>query len=117
MISPADPNLEQPENRRKSGRVPFASVRGFIEYNGTPLPDHSEFLPASGLDLSQTGLAFTTPRWPSSDSIVVTLGDARNPTYATARIVGCLSTSADPDEKQFEVRCEFERWLVRASNS
>jgi hypothetical protein len=84
-----------------------------IEHNGTP-PDASEFRPVKALDLSHTGLAFSTTRWPSSDWVVVMLGDHDNPSYATARIVGCLNKSAGPDDKRFEVRCEFERWLAPA---
>lgn len=111
MTSPARPTRKQLEDRRTSGRVPFASVRGVAEYNGS-LPDQSEFRPVKGRDLSQTGIAFDTTRWPTSDSIVVMLGDRENPSFARARIVGCLCESLDPDTKQFEVRCEFEKWLV-----
>ena len=95
-------------DRRTSARVPFGSVLGVIEHNGT-LPDSSEFRPVKAVDLSQTGIAFSTTRWPSSDWVVVMLGEQDNPRYATARVVGCLSKSADPYEKRFEVRCEFEQ--------
>ena len=107
----AAPNTEGPADRRASARVPFGSVLGVIEHNGT-LPDHAEFRPVQALDLSHTGLAFTTARWPSSDWVVVMLGDEQAPRYATARIVGCLNKSSAEEGKRFEVRCEFERWLT-----
>ena len=111
MTSPARPTRKELEDRRSSGRVPFASVRGVAEYKGS-LPDNSEFRPVKGRDLSQTGIAFGTTHWPTSDSIVVMLGDRENPYFAMARIIGCLCKFDDPNEKQFEVRCEFEKWLV-----
>lgn len=116
MTSLARPNIEEPLDRRTSGRVPFGAVLGVIEHNGT-LPDVSEFRPVKALDLSQTGIAFSTTRWPSSDWVVVMLGDRENPSYATARVVGCLNKSADPDEKRFEVRCEFEQWLSNSARA
>ena len=110
MNSNSKPDVDEAENRRASARVPFASILGIADYNGT-LPDHSEFRPVKGRDLSHTGIAFHTQKWPTSDSIVVMVGDRKNPSYASANIVGCLRNAADPDDHQFEVRCEFERWL------
>ena len=112
MNSIGGPNLEEPENRRTSARVPFASIFGIADDDRT-LPDHSEFHPVKGRDLSQTGIAFGMKRWPSSDMIVVMVGDRENPSYAAAHIVGCLRDSSDPNETRFEVRCEFDRWLER----
>ena len=108
----ASEKLTDSTDRRTSARVPFGAVLGVIEHNGS-LPDRSEFRPVKALDLSQTGIAFSTTRWPSSDCVVVMLGDRDKPSFAMARIVGCLSQSADPGEKRFEVRCEFEQWLTR----
>jgi hypothetical protein len=85
-------------------------VIGIAEYNGT-LPAQTEFRLVKGRDLSQTGIAFDTTRWPHSDSIVVMVGDRKKPSYAAAQIVGCLRNSTGADEKLYEVRCEFERWL------
>ena len=111
MTSPTRINHDESLDRRASSRVPFGAVLGVIEHNGT-LPDDSEFRPVKALDLSQTGVAFSTTRWPSSDWVVLMMGDRQHPSFATARIVGCLSKSQDPELKQFEVRCEFEQWLV-----
>lgn len=113
MLPVATPNIDEPVDRRTSARVPFGAVLGVIEHNGT-LPHASEFRPVKALDLSQTGISFITTRWPSSDWVVVMLGDQQNPSYATARVVGCQSLSANPAEKRFEVRCEFEEWLQAA---
>jgi len=111
MPSSATPDTAAPVDRRTSARVPFGSVLGVIEHNGT-LPDSAEFRPVRALDLSHTGIAFSTTRWPSSDWVVLMLGDHENSSYATARVVGCLNKSTDPNEKRFEVRCEFEQWLL-----
>ncbi len=111
MNSFGRPSSEQLENRRTSSRVPFASVLGIANYDGT-LPDHSEFHAVKGQNLSQTGIAFDIKRWPTSDSIVVMIGTREKPSYAAAHIVSCLRSSEDADESHFEVRCEFERWLT-----
>ena len=111
MNSIGKPNLDEFENRRSSPRVPFASICGVADYNGT-VPDDSEFRPVKGRDLSQTGIAFDTTSWPCSDSIVVMCGDRNNPTYVAAHIVGCIRIGEGSDEESFEVRCKFERWLT-----
>lgn len=110
MSSVEPPILADTVDRRNSARVPFGAAIGVIEHNGT-VPDASEFRPVNALDLSHTGIAFSTTRWPSSDWVVVMLGDRNKPQFATARVVTCLSKSADREAKRFEVRCEFEQWL------
>ena len=112
MTSPAPTNIEDPTDRRASSRVPFAAVFRVSERDGNGrLPDPAEFRPVQALDLSHTGIAFSTTLWPTSDSLVLMMGDRDNPSLAAARIVGCRSLSTDPHEKRFEVRCEFEAWL------
>ena len=111
MPSLAPANLEEPLDRRTSTRVPFGAVLGVIEHDGR-LPDPAEFRPVTAVDLSHTGIAFSTTRWPSSDWVVLMLGERGDPSYATARVVGCLNKSADRNAKCFEVRCEFEEWVL-----
>lgn len=104
-------DTEQGIDRRSSARVAYGAVLGVIEHNGT-LPAAAELRPVKALDLSHTGVSFTTTRWPSSDWLLIKLGSSRKARYASARVVGCRSKVAEDDLRKFEVRCEFEQWLT-----
>ena len=105
---------EQDIDRRNSARVSYGAVLGVIEHNGT-LPAPAELRPVKALDLSHTGVSFTTTRWPSSDWLLIKMGTSRKPRYASARVVGCRGQVTDDDTRRFEVRCEFEQWLTPVS--
>ena len=107
-------DTQQGIDRRGSARVSYGAVLGVIEHNGT-LPDASELRPVKALDLSHTGVSFTTTRWPSSDWLLIKMGSPRKPRYASARVVGCRSQANEDDTRRFEVRCEFEQWLTPAT--
>lgn len=102
------------DDRRNSARVSYGAVLGVVEHNGT-LPTTSELRPVQALDLSHTGVSFTTKRWPSSDWLLIMMGTSEQPRYASARVVGCRSQVAEDDTRRFEVRCEFEQWLTPQS--
>ena len=104
-------DLKQDIDRRNSARVSYGAVLGVIEHNGT-LPSTSELRPVKALDLSHTGVSFTTTRWPSSDWLLIKMGSSRKPRYASARVVGCRSQVTDDDLRRYEVHCEFEQWLT-----
>lgn len=108
--SMAGVNLEESLERRTSGRVPFGAVLGIREYHGA-LPDADQFRPVQAIDLSQTGISFRTEQWPRHDSLVVMLGSSSKPSYAVARVVECQSRAASGNQRQFDVRCEFEQWI------
>ena len=106
--------VEQESDRRSSARVSYGAVLGVIEHNGT-VPSASELRPVKALDLSHTGVSFTTTRWPSSDWLLIMLGTADAPRYASARVVGCRGRVGEDDGvRRFEVHCEFEQWLMPA---
>ncbi|MEO8497101.1 MAG: hypothetical protein ABI614_18670 [Planctomycetota bacterium] len=107
-------NIEHDSDRRSSSRVSYGAVLGVIEHNGT-LPTKSELRPVKALDLSHTGVSFTTSRWPSSDWLLIMLGSSQKPRYASARVVGCQSKVTADDTRRFEVHCEFEQWLTPVS--
>ena len=104
-------DVEQEKDRRSSSRVSYGAVLGVIEHNGT-LPAKSELRRVKALDLSHTGVSFSTTRWPSSDWLLIMLGSTQKPRYASARVVGCQSKVADDGSRRFEVHCEFEQWLT-----
>ena len=101
---------EDAADRRASSRVSFEAVLGVAEYKGR-LPTATAFRPVPALDLSHTGVRFNTTSWPTSDSLVLMLGNRRTPTFAVARIVGCDAQVTENGERCFAVRCEFEKWL------
>lgn len=107
------PDLEQDNDRRGSSRVSYGAVLGVIEHNGT-LPETAELRPVKALDLSHTGVSFSTTRWPSSDWLLIMMGTSQQPRYAAARVVGCQCKLSDDDVRHFEVHCEFEQWLTPA---
>ncbi|MCA9124333.1 MAG: hypothetical protein H6822_08015 [Planctomycetaceae bacterium] len=104
-------DTEQDHDRRTSARVSYGAVLGVIEHNGT-LPAATEMRPVKALDLSHTGVSFTTTRWPSSDWLLIMLGSKQKPRYASARVVGCQTKATTDDTRRFEVHCEFEQWLA-----
>ena len=108
------PDQEQDVDRRGSSRVSYGAVLGVIEHNGT-LPEAAELRPVKALDLSHTGVAFTTTRWPSSDWLLIMMGTSKKPRYASARVVGCRGIVSEDDVRRFEVHCEFEQWLTPAN--
>ncbi|MEX0819024.1 MAG: hypothetical protein WD070_05515 [Pirellulaceae bacterium] len=108
------PDPEQDHDRRSSARVSYGAVLGVIEHNGT-LPATSELRPVKALDLSHTGLSFSTTRWPGSDWLLIMLGSSQKPRFASARVVGCHSVVTGDDTRRFEVHCEFEQWLTPTS--
>ena len=101
---------EEVADRRASSRVPFEAILGVAEYTGR-VPAVTAFRPVQALDLSHTGVRFATTTWPTSDSVVLMLGNRRTPTFATARVVGCAARTTDDGERCYAVRCEFEKWL------
>ncbi len=108
------PDIEQNDDRRSSARVSYGALLGVIEHNGT-LPTTSELRPVKAIDLSHTGLSFTTTRWPSSDWLLIMMGSSQKPRYASARVVGCEGRIAEDETRRFEVHCEFEQWLTPIS--
>ena len=104
-------DTEQDHDRRTSDRVSYGAVLGVIEHNGT-LPAATEMRPVKALDLSHTGVSFTTTRWPSSDWLLIMLVSKQKPRYASARVVGCQTKATTDDTRRFEVHCEFEQWLA-----
>ena len=108
-------DIEQHDDRRNSARVSYGAVLGVIEHNGT-LPAKSELRPVKALDLSHTGVSFSTTRWPSSDWLLIMLGSSQKPRYASVRVVGCQSKPTEGDLRRFEVHCEFEQWLTPMSS-
>ena len=104
-------DVEHDNDRRNSARVSYGAVLGVVEHNGT-VPAASELRPVKALDLSHTGVAFTTTRWPSSDWLLIMMGTSQQPRYASARVVGCRGQVTEDDTRRFEVRCEFEQWLT-----
>jgi len=65
-----------------------------------------------GFDLSHTGISFSTPTWPPTDHLMVSLGDMQSPALVSARVVACgRSAHEAADPSFFEVRCEFEKWM------
>ncbi|MDA1051077.1 MAG: hypothetical protein O3C40_11450 [Planctomycetota bacterium] len=111
MLTLLTADMEQDNDRRNSARVSYGAVLGVIEHNGT-LPTKSELRPVKALDLSHTGVSFTTTRWPSSDWLLIMMGSSQQPRYASARVVGCRSQATEDDTRRFEVHCEFEQWLT-----
>ena len=62
-------------------------------------------------DLSQTGISFTTTTWPAAESLVVMFGEEK-PSQVVARVVNVRSESSDPDDRCFDVSCEFVEWIT-----
>ena len=81
--------VEKPvkSEKRKSKRVAYEITMQIAPYDGTTLPDADDFQPVVTRDLSPTGISFYTPAEPTADQIVLMVGDHRQPSYVTARVV------------------------------
>jgi hypothetical protein len=104
-------NPETMTDRRSSRRVSFAARLSISTSGGTTIPSDDLFHPVKAVNLSQTGLSFTTTQWPGSDELLVRFSDHSKPRHATARVIACRREELDGGESRFEVRCEFGEWL------
>ena len=112
MSQPKSPRaLDTVTDRRSSRRVSFAARVSVSTWSGTSIPSDKLFQPVKAVNLSQTGLSFTTTKWPGSDELLVRFSEHAAPTHATARVIACHREEAEDGSSRFEVRCEFAEWL------
>ena len=93
--------------RRHSDRRPYDCVQLLAPFDGEILPQQHEFYHVKCLDLSPSGIAFTTrnpPQWPQ---MVIALGQAPF-TFVVARIVQVVPLEQPGLVK---IGCEFQRKL------
>lgn len=107
-----DFELSFESNAAESTRVPFCGSLGIARFDGQTPPDQQSFAPVDGFDLSHTGISFATSDWPSTDRLMVALGDDRAPVLVSARVVACRKQADQDAPGGFEVRCEFDRWYT-----
>ena len=93
-----------------AARVPFSGALGVAGFHGQTPPDRKSFEPVEGFNLSHTGISFATPVWPTTDRLMVALGDDRSPVLVSARVVACSKRTDQDDPTAYEVRCEFDQW-------
>ena len=105
---PAVANLEKrvKSEKRKSKRVAYEITMQIAPYDGTIVPDADEFQPVVTRDLSPTGISFYTSAEPTTDQIVLMIGDHRQPSYITARIVRSQQGYYQR-KRQYLVGCAF----------
>jgi len=97
----------------ESMRVPFSGSLAIALFEGQALPERDAFEAVEGFNLSHTGISFATPTWPTSDRLMVALGDERAPVLVSARVITChkcVDRTDENDSMSYEVECEFEQW-------
>jgi hypothetical protein len=101
-------------DRRDSRRVPYGALLGVAEYDGRSFPAASAFREVAAVNLSHSGMSFTTSEWPKTDALVMTFRKGPDPVYVVARIVGCVSRKSREGSRCYKVHCQFAEWLPGA---
>lgn len=96
----------------ESDRIPFVGPLGVANFDGQQQPAHHTFEPVAGYNLSHSGISFATYTWPSTDRLMVALGDERAPVLVSARVLACHRLPDQDEPDSFEVHCEFDRWYT-----
>lgn len=97
----------QQKERRRSKRMPYASLGMVAPYDGLGIPADDSFWPVQCRDLSRGGIAFYSTVKPTCPSLVVCLGSVGDSSCIIAcRVVHCASVG-DDSEPNFLVGCEF----------
>ena len=92
--------------RRDSSRVPFGTTISI----GFDVLEASDLQAVQAIDLSHSGLLFSTETWPQSDRVVVAFETEKKTSTATAEVVSCARELLENGESHFKVRCRFITW-------
>ncbi|HJT31221.1 MAG TPA: PilZ domain-containing protein [Pirellulales bacterium] len=95
------------KERRRSKRMPYASLGMIAPYDGLGIPSDESFWPVQCRDLSRGGISFYSAVKPACPSLVVCLGSVGDASCIIAcRVIHCTSVG-DEGASNFLVGCEF----------
>ena len=111
MLDDMDISSALNEERRKTKRVPYEATVEITEFDGDKLPRKAAIQGGKASNLSLTGICFSTDEWPKNDTLVLSFHAGSLPARAVAQVV-CVRRVQDDEGSQFQVHCEFIRWLT-----
>lgn len=98
---------DQPDERRRTKRLPYASLGMVAPYDGLDMPPDNLFWIIQCRDLSRGGVGFYSPIKPSTPNLVVSLGVVGGVSCVIAcRVVHCSQVYTQ-GASQYLVGCEF----------
>jgi hypothetical protein len=90
------------QERRHSQRFLYAAVQFMAAYDGTHLPQWSDFRRVYCRDLSTAGISCLLPERPDFEHVIFALGKPPNLLHVTAEVMNCRAAA-----RGFVVGCHF----------